>query len=50
MEPTAALIAGLAAGLAIAMQVGAVSLLLVEASVVAGPRVGGAVGPRELAE
>jgi threonine/homoserine/homoserine lactone efflux protein len=44
MDPDAALIAGLAAGLAIAMQVGAVSLLLVEASVVAGPRVGVAAG------
>jgi threonine/homoserine/homoserine lactone efflux protein len=44
MDPTAALLAGLAAGLAIAMQVGAVSLLLVEASVVAGPRVGAAAG------
>jgi threonine/homoserine/homoserine lactone efflux protein len=44
MEPSAALLAGLAAGLAIAMQVGAVSLLLVEASVVSGPRVGVAAG------
>jgi threonine/homoserine/homoserine lactone efflux protein len=44
MDPSAALIAGLAAGLAIAMQVGAVSLLLVEASVVAGPRAGAAAG------
>jgi threonine/homoserine/homoserine lactone efflux protein len=44
MDPSTALIAGLAAGLAIAMQVGAVSLLLVEASVVAGPRVGVAAG------
>ena len=44
MDPSAALIAGLAAGLAIAMQVGAVSLLLVEAAVVAGPRVGVAAG------
>jgi threonine/homoserine/homoserine lactone efflux protein len=44
VDPSAALIAGLAAGLAIAMQVGAVSLLLVEASVVAGPRVGVAAG------
>jgi threonine/homoserine/homoserine lactone efflux protein len=44
MDPSAALLAGLAAGLAIAMQVGAVSLLLVEASVVAGPRVGVAAG------
>jgi threonine/homoserine/homoserine lactone efflux protein len=44
MDPNAALLAGLAAGLAIAMQVGAVSLLLVEAAVVAGPRVGVAAG------
>src|SRR3954471_145278 len=44
MEPTAALLAGLVAGLAIAMQVGAVSLLLIEASVVSGPRAGVAAG------
>jgi threonine/homoserine/homoserine lactone efflux protein len=44
MDPTTALIAGLVAGLAIAMQVGAVSLLLIEASVVAGPRAGVAAG------
>jgi threonine/homoserine/homoserine lactone efflux protein len=44
MDPTAALIAGLAAGLAIAMQVGAVSLLLVETAVVRGTRVGVAAG------
>jgi len=44
MDPTAALLAGLVAGLAIAMQVGAVSLLLVEASIVAGPRAGVAAG------
>jgi len=44
MDPTAALLAGLIAGLAIAMQVGAVSLLLIEASVVRGPRVGVAAG------
>jgi threonine/homoserine/homoserine lactone efflux protein len=44
MDPTAALLAGLAAGLVIAMQVGAVSLLLVETAVVAGPRVGVAAG------
>jgi threonine/homoserine/homoserine lactone efflux protein len=44
MDPSSALIAGLAAGLAIAIQVGAVSLLLVEASVVAGPRAGMAAG------
>ena len=44
MDATAALIAGLLAGLAVAMQVGAVSLLLVEAAVVAGPRAGVAAG------
>ena len=44
MDPTAALIAGLAAGIAIAIQVGAVSLLLIEASVTAGPRAGVAAG------
>jgi threonine/homoserine/homoserine lactone efflux protein len=44
MDPTAALLAGLVAGLAIAMQVGAVSLLLIEAAVAAGPRVGLAAG------
>jgi threonine/homoserine/homoserine lactone efflux protein len=44
MDPTTALLAGLAAGLAIAMQVGAVSLLLVDAAIVAGPRVGVAAG------
>jgi threonine/homoserine/homoserine lactone efflux protein len=44
MDPTSALLAGLIAGLAIAMQVGAVSLLLIEASVVRGPRVGVAAG------
>ncbi len=44
MDPTAALIAGLIAGLAVAMQVGAVSLLLVEAAVAAGPRAGVAAG------
>jgi threonine/homoserine/homoserine lactone efflux protein len=44
MDLTAALLAGLAAGLAIAVQVGAVGLLLVEASVVAGPRAGVAAG------
>lgn len=44
MDASAALLAGLAAGLAIAMQVGAVSLLLVEAAVVSGPRVGVAAG------
>src|SRR5215218_2854040 len=44
MDPTAALLAGLLAGLVIAMQVGAVSLLLIEAAVVAGPRVGVAAG------
>src|SRR3954452_6048761 len=44
MDATAALLAGLIAGLAIAMQVGAVSLLLIEASVASGPRVGVAAG------
>jgi threonine/homoserine/homoserine lactone efflux protein len=44
MDPSAALIAGLAAGFAIAMQVGAVSLLLVETAVARGPRVGIAAG------
>ena len=44
MDLTTALLAGLVAGLAIAMQVGAVSLLLVEAAVVAGPRVGVVAG------
>jgi threonine/homoserine/homoserine lactone efflux protein len=44
MEPSAALLAGLAAGIAIAMQVGAVSLLLVEAALVSGPRLGVAAG------
>lgn len=44
MDPTAALVAGLVAGLAVAMQVGAVSLLLVETAVVAGPRAGVAAG------
>src|SRR6476619_4114435 len=44
MDLTAALIAGLAAGIAIAMQVGAVSLLLVETAVAGGPRIGIAAG------
>ena len=44
MDPSAALVAGIVAGLAIAMQVGAVSLLLIEASVVRGPRMGVAAG------
>src|SRR4051794_1301572 len=44
MHPAAALLAGLVAGLAIAVQVGAVSLLLIETSVVAGPRTGVAAG------
>jgi threonine/homoserine/homoserine lactone efflux protein len=44
MDPTTALLAGLVAGAAIAMQVGAVSLLVVEASVVGGPRLGVAAG------
>ena len=44
MDPTAAALAGLIAGLAIAMQFGAVSLLLVETSLTAGPRAGVAAG------
>ena len=44
MDVTAALIAGLAAGLVIAMQVGAVSLLVVETAVAGGVRVGVAAG------
>lgn len=44
MDPTAALIAGFAAGLAIAMQVGAVSLLLVDTAVARGLRIGVAAG------
>ena len=44
MDPTAAALAGLIAGLAIAMQFGAVSLLLVETSMTAGPRAGVAAG------
>jgi threonine/homoserine/homoserine lactone efflux protein len=44
MDPSSALLAGLAAGLAIAVQVGAVSLLLIEAAVSSGPRVGAAAG------
>jgi threonine/homoserine/homoserine lactone efflux protein len=44
MDPAAALIAGLVAGIAIAVQVGAVSLLLIEAALAAGPRAGVAAG------
>jgi threonine/homoserine/homoserine lactone efflux protein len=44
MDASAALLAGLVAGLAIAMQVGAVSLLLIEAAMVAGRRAGVAAG------
>jgi threonine/homoserine/homoserine lactone efflux protein len=44
MDPSAALLAGLIAGFAIAIQVGAVSLLLIEASITAGPRAGVAAG------
>jgi hypothetical protein len=44
MDWTTALAAGLVGGLAIAMQVGAVSLLLVDAAVSAGPRLGVAAG------
>ena len=38
MDPTGALLAGLVAGLAIAAQIGAVSLLLVDTALAAGPR------------
>ncbi len=44
MDASTAIFAGLAAGLAIAMQVGVVSVLLVEAAAVAGPRAGVAAG------
>src|SRR4051812_50228244 len=44
MDAVAALTTGIAAGLAIAMQFGAVSLLLVETAVAGGPRVGIAAG------
>jgi threonine/homoserine/homoserine lactone efflux protein len=44
MDLTAALITGLAAGLAVAVQFGAVSLLLVETAVAGGKRVGVAAG------
>jgi threonine/homoserine/homoserine lactone efflux protein len=44
MDPSAALLAGLVVGLAVAMQVGAVCLLLVETAVVRGPRAGIAAG------
>src|SRR3954464_12405071 len=44
MDAVAALITGIAAGLAIAMQFGAVSLLLVETAVAGGPRAGIAAG------
>jgi threonine/homoserine/homoserine lactone efflux protein len=44
VDPSAALLAGLVAGLAIAIQVGAVSVLLIEAAVSGGPRVGAAAG------
>lgn len=44
MHPTAALLAGLTLGLLIAMQIGPVSLLVVETSVVAGRRAGVAAG------
>jgi threonine/homoserine/homoserine lactone efflux protein len=44
MDPSAALLAGLVAGIAIAVQVGAVSLLLIEASIASGPRAGVAAG------
>jgi threonine/homoserine/homoserine lactone efflux protein len=44
MDATTALIAGLAAGIAIAAQVGAVSLLLVDTALAAGPRAAVAAG------
>ena len=44
MNTTAALLAGFLTGLAIATQVGAVSLLLIDASLAAGPRAGAAAG------
>ena len=44
MHATAALLTGLVAGLAIAMQVGAVSLLLIETAIARGPRAGVAAG------
>lgn len=44
MHPSAAVVAGLAAGLAIAMQFGAVSALLLERSIAGGPRLGIAGG------
>jgi threonine/homoserine/homoserine lactone efflux protein len=44
MDPSAALLAGVAAGLAIAMQVGAVSLLLIDTAIAGGPRAGVAAG------
>lgn len=44
MEATSALVAGLVAGIAIAAQVGAVSLLLVDTAFVVGPRAAVAAG------
>jgi threonine/homoserine/homoserine lactone efflux protein len=44
MDATAAVMAGFLCGLAIAMQLGAVSALLVETAVTAGPRAGAAAG------
>jgi threonine/homoserine/homoserine lactone efflux protein len=44
MEPSAALLAGLGAGMLIAIQVGPVSLLLIETAIAGGPRVGLAAG------
>ena len=44
MDPSAALLTGLTIGLVIAIQVGAVSLLLVEAALVSGARAGVAAG------
>jgi threonine/homoserine/homoserine lactone efflux protein len=47
MDPSAAVIAGLAAGFAIAVQFGAVSVLLVETAIAGGKRVGVAAGMGE---
>ena len=44
MSAATALLAGLVSGLAIAVQVGAVSLLLVDTALAAGPRAGAAAG------
>lgn len=44
MDPTAALLAGLLAGMAIAMQFGAISALLLDSAITAGQRAGVAAG------